>query len=45
MNAFVEYFKNIQERNGFTQFPDDTWKWPLWQWKGSVMREGGCLNK
>ena len=85
MNAFVEYFKNIQECNGdvgyihscpelmecirqvgflpllesgiqgyaaeslmaeecrFTQFPDGTWEWPLWQWKGSVVREGGCL--
>ena len=85
MNAFVEYFRNIQEHNGdigyihscpelidcirqvgflpllesgiqgyaaeslmaeecrFTQFPDGTWEWPLWQWKGSVVREGGCV--
>ena len=85
MNAFVEYFRNIQEHNGdigyihscpelmecirqvgflpllesgiqgyaaeslmaeecrFTQFPDGTWEWPLWQWKGSVLREGGCV--
>ena len=85
MKSFVEYFKNLQERNGangyigscpeliesiqqlgflpllesgirgyaaesmmteecrFTQFADGTWEWPLWQWKGSVVREGGCL--
>lgn len=85
MNAFVEYFKNIQNYNGvigyihscpeliecvqqvgflpllesgirgysaeslmaeecrFTQFEDGTWEWPLWQWKGSVVREGDCV--
>ena len=85
MKAFIEYFKNIQERNGaigyihscpelmecvqqigflplleggirgyaaeslmaeecrFTQFDDGSWEWPLWQWKGSVVREGGCV--
>jgi hypothetical protein len=85
MNSFVEYFKNIQNRNGaigyihscpeliecvqrvgflpllesgihgysaesmmaeecrFTQFEDGTWEWPLWQWKGSVVREGDCV--
>ena len=85
MNAFVEYFKNIQNHNGatgyihscpelidcvqqvgflpllesgingysaemlmakecrFTQFEDGTWEWPLWQWKGSVVREGDCV--
>ena len=85
MNAFFEYFKNIQEHKGtmgfihtcpelmecvrqvgflpllesgipgyaaeklmaeecrFTQFDDGTWEWPLWQWKGSVIREGVCV--
>ena len=85
MNAFLTYFKNIQERNGasgfiqscpeliacvrqvgflpllesgiqgfaaesmmaeecrFTKFDDGTWEWPLWQWKGSVVRDGGCV--
>ena len=27
----------------FTQFDDGTWEWPLWQWKGSAVREGGCV--
>lgn len=85
MKTFVEYFKNMQERNGyggcihscpelmecvrqvgflpllesgvrgyaaeslmaeecqFTQFEDGSWEWPLWQWKGSVVREGDCV--
>ena len=85
MSAFVEYFKNMQKRNGttgcihscpelmecvrqvgflpllacgiqgyaaeslmaeecrFTQFEDGSWEWPLWQWKGSVVRDGGCV--
>ncbi|MCR5179917.1 MAG: hypothetical protein K6C30_01705 [Bacteroidaceae bacterium] len=85
MKTFLEYFKNLQERNGnvgcihscpeliaciqqtgflpllesgiqgfaaesimaeecrFTQFPDGSWEWPLWQWKGSVVRDGDCL--
>lgn len=85
MNAFAEYFENIQNRNGaigyihscpelidcvqqvgflpllesgihgysaeslmaeecrFTQFEDGTWEWPLWQWKGAVVREGDCV--
>ena len=85
MKAFIEYFKNMQERNEaigyihscpelmecvqqigflplleggirgyaaeslmaeecrFTQFDDGSWEWPLWQWKGSVVREGGCV--
>lgn len=85
MNAFVEYFKNIQNRNGaigyihscpelidcvqqvgflpllesgiqgfsaerlmaeecrFTRFEDGTWEWPLWQWKGAVVRGGDCV--
>ena len=27
----------------FTQFDDGSWEWPLWQWKGSVVREGNCV--
>lgn len=27
----------------FTEFPDGSWEWPLWQWKGSVLREGDCV--
>lgn len=33
----------MAEECRFTQFPDGTWEWPLWQWKGSVIREGGCV--
>ncbi len=27
----------------YTRFPDGSWEWPLWQWKGAVVREGGCV--
>ena len=27
----------------YTVFPDGSWEWPLWQWKGSVVREGDCV--
>lgn len=27
----------------YTQFEDGSWEWPLWTWKGSVIREGGCV--
>ena len=33
----------MAEECRFTQFEDGTWEWPLWQWKGSVVREGGCV--
>lgn len=26
----------------YTVLPDGSWDWPLWQWKGSVLRESGC---
>ncbi len=26
----------------YTKLPDGGWEWPLWQWKGSVIRESGC---
>ena len=22
---------------------DGSWEWPLWQWKGPVVREGNCV--
>lgn len=33
----------MAEECRFTQFEDGSWEWPLWQWKGSVVREGGCV--
>lgn len=27
----------------YTVFPDGSWEWPLWQWKGAVIREGDCV--
>lgn len=33
----------MAEECRFTQFEDGTWEWPLWQWKGSVVREGDCV--
>ncbi|MBE6254755.1 MAG: hypothetical protein E7105_04495 [Prevotella sp.] len=35
--------KLMAEECRFTQFEDGTWEWPLWQWKGSVIREGVCV--
>lgn len=26
----------------YTVLPDGGWEWPLWQWKGPVIRESGC---
>ena len=33
----------MAEECRFTQFDDGTWEWPLWQWKGSAVREGDCV--
>lgn len=33
----------MAEECRFTTFSDGSWEWPLWQWKGSVIREGGCV--
>lgn len=33
----------MAEECRYTVFPDGSWEWPLWQWKGSVVREGNCI--
>ena len=33
----------MAEECRYTQFDDGSWEWPLWEWKGSVVREGGCV--
>lgn len=33
----------MSEECRFVQFDDGTWEWPLWQWKGSVLRDGNCV--
>lgn len=33
----------LAEECQFTQFDDGSWEWPLWNWKGSVVREGDCV--
>ena len=30
----------MAEECRYTLFPDGSWEWPLWQWKGDVIREG-----
>lgn len=26
----------------YTVLPDGGWEWPLWEWKGEIIRESGC---
>ncbi len=33
----------VGEECRYTVFDDGSWEWPLWQWKGSVVREGNCV--
>ena len=33
----------MAEECRYTVYPDGSWEWPLWQWKGSVIREGDCV--
>jgi len=33
----------MAEECRFTRFSDGSWEWPLWEWKGSVVRNGGCV--
>lgn len=33
----------MAEECRFVQFDDGSWEWPLWKWKGDVIRESGCV--
>ena len=32
----------VDEECQYTRLPDGGWEWPLWKWKGSILRESGC---
>ncbi len=32
----------VDEECRYTVLPDGGWEWPLWEWKGTVIRESGC---
>ncbi len=33
----------MAEECRYTVFPDGSWEWPLWAWKGPVVTEGNCV--
>ncbi len=33
----------MAEECRYTQFEDGSWEWPLWRWKGQVVRESDCV--
>ena len=33
----------MSEECRYTVFPDGSWEWPLWKWKGPVLTEGNCV--
>ncbi len=33
----------MAEECRYIEFDDGSWEWPLWQWKGPVVREGNCV--
>ncbi len=32
----------LDEDCQYVALPDDGWEWPLWEWKGDIIRESGC---
>lgn len=32
----------VDEDCGYTVLPEGGWEWPLWQWKGDIIRDSGC---
>lgn len=33
----------VDEECRYVTFPDGGWEWPLWEWKGSVITDGGYI--
>ena len=34
--------EQVDDDSQYTSLPDGGWEWPLWQWKGDVIKECGC---
>lgn len=34
--------EQVDEDCRYKKLPDGGWEWPLWEWKGAVIRESGC---
>ena len=32
----------VDEECRYAMRPDGNWEWPLWEWKGEILRESGC---
>ena len=32
----------LDEDCGYNKLPDGGWEWPLWEWKGAILRDSGC---
>ena len=32
----------VDEECRYVMLPDGGWEWPLWEWKGDIIRESGC---
>ena len=32
----------VDEECRYVTLPDGGWEWPLWEWKGDIIRESGC---
>lgn len=32
----------VSEACRYRQLPEGGWKWPLWEWKGSIIQDSGC---
>ncbi len=32
----------VDEECRYTPLPEGGWQWPLWEWKGAILRDSGC---